>query len=141
MYNNDIYPQAYSTNDYYNNYNNVGADYDYGMPADYYNPYPIPCPEYPSMPAYPMPPADMMPGMKMQCLMHLKYILEKMKDKKAALIIEGARGVFDCIKIMDVTDCMVVVETKNGVCVIPLNEITAVCMSREIADDVLRNKK
>lgn len=147
MYSNEIYPVGYPADGFFNE--DVGRDY-FGMPPEYHHPQPMPCPEYPPMPPVqppmppmppPMPPMDLMPGMKMQCMMHLKHLLEKMKDKKASLIIEGAKGNFDCIKIMSVNDCMVVVETRNGVCLIPLDEITAICMTKEVAEDVLKDKK
>ena len=53
-----------------------------------------------------------------------------------ALTIEGARGNFDCVRIISVDECKVVAETKHGVCVISLREITAVCMSKEVADEI-----
>ena len=146
MYNNEIYPVNYPADVFYNQTPNY--DY-YGMPPEHHYPQPMPpehhhpCPEYPPMP--PMPPISPMPpteptlGMKWLCLMHLKHILEKAMHKKVALIVEGAKGNFDCTKIISVNDCTVMVETKNGVCVILLDEITAICMSKEAAKDVMGN--
>ncbi|HZJ57343.1 MAG TPA: hypothetical protein VFD89_03790 [Clostridia bacterium] len=154
MYNDDMYSVRYATDPIYNQ--EAGYDY-YGGASEPYYPYPTPCPEYPSTPpmppVHPMPPGPPMPptmpmhpvdpwsAMKILCLTHLKNMLEKMKDKKVALIIEGARGNFDCVRIMSVDECKVVAETKNGVCVISLREITAVCMTKEVADQILKDKK
>ena len=55
------------------------------------------------------------------------------------MIIEGVKGNFDCIKIVDVDDCKVAVETKNGVCLIPLGEIKAICVSKEVYEDIMKD--
>jgi|LSQX01.2.fsa_nt_gb hypothetical protein len=151
MYNDEIYSVRYGFDPIYNQ--GTGYDYYSGVPEPHY-PYPMPCPEYPSVPAPPVQPAPpmmpltpMMPmhpvdpwsGMKMHCLIQLKNILEKAMDKKVALTIEGARGNFDCVRIISVDECKVVVETKNGVCIISLREITAVCMTREVADEIFED--
>lgn len=154
MYNNKIYPVNYPADVF----NNQAPNYDfYGMPPEQHYPMPpenhypqpmppehhYPCPEYPPMPPMPpvnpMPPIDLMPGYKMQCMMHLKHILENAMNKKVALVVEGAKGNFDCTKIISVNDCTVTVATKNGICIIPLKEITAICMSKEVAKDVMEN--
>ncbi|MFY9176514.1 MAG: hypothetical protein WBI74_00325 [Caldicoprobacterales bacterium] len=145
MYNNEDYYVRYSADSFFDynqipgyGYYNAYRDDHYGKPPGHYEPYPpIPCPEYP--PVQPTPPVDMMPGMRERCLMHLRGLLESLMHKKVSLIIEGVRGTFDCIKIISVDDCTVVVETKNGVCVIPINEITAICMSKEVAKDIIGN--
>lgn len=104
---------------------------------------PMPCPPHmpmppmPCPPHLPKPPIDMMPGHRMQCMMHMKDILEKLMNKKASLVIEGARGKFECAKIVKMDDCFVMAETKAGICVIPYHEITAICMSKEVAKDIM----
>ncbi|HZJ83550.1 MAG TPA: hypothetical protein VFD57_07050 [Clostridia bacterium] len=70
-------------------------------------------------------------------MMHMKDMLKKIMDKKVSLIIEGARGNFDCVKIVKMDDCVVMVETKSGICIIPYHEITAICMSKEVADHIM----
>lgn len=141
MYNNEIYPVNYPAEFLFNQASNYSY---YGMPPEHHYPMPpehnpMPCPEYP--PVQPMPPMDLLPGMRMQCMMQLKHILEKAMNKKVALIVEGARENFDCTRILSVNDCHVTVATKNGVCIIPLDEITAICMSKEAAKDVMDNVK
>lgn len=139
MYNNEIYPVNYSSD----GFNNQAANYDYyGMPPEHSHP----CPEYPPMPPMPpkppvspMPPTEPTQGMRWLCLMHLKHILENAKKKKVSLTIEGAKGNFECTKVLSVNECTVMVDTRNGVCVIPLDEITAICMSKEAAKEVLGN--
>lgn len=135
VYNNGDYYVRYPVDAYYGYYDTYG-DNHYGMPPGHYEPYPpMPCPEPP--PIHPAPPTDVMPGMRERCLMHLRDLLERLMHKKVSFIIEGARGNFDCTKIIRVNDCTVVVETKNGVCVIPLMEITAVCISKDVAKDII----
>lgn len=142
MYN-DSYPIRYPGDSLYNQANNYD---NYGRPPEHAPSYPMPCPELPPMtppPMVPMPPPmppghEMpMPGTRMHCVMHLKHMLEKLMNKKASFIIEGAKGNFDCVKVTKVDNCTVVVETKNGVCIIPLYEITAICMSKEVAEGVI----
>lgn len=145
MYNNGDYYVRYPVDAYYDynqapgyGYYDTYGDDHHGMPPGHYEPYPpMPCPGYP--PIQPTPPVDSMPGMRERCLMHLRDLLEMLKHKKVSFVIEGARGNFDCTKVISVDDCTVMVETKNGICVIPLMEITAVCMSKDVAKDIIGN--
>lgn len=144
MYNNEIYPVRYPVDAF----NNQGFNNDfYGMPPENNQPYPpmpqppMPCPPYhppmPPMPCPPQPPIVMPPDWKLQCMMHMKDMLEKLMHKKVSLIIEGTRCNFDCVKILKMDDCVVMVETKTGICVVPYHEITAICMSKEVAEHIM----
>lgn len=134
---------------------NQEFSYDYGMPPEANYPCPSlpppqyppavpptlpPEPNYPMPPIYPMPPTDPWSELKVHCLTQLKAMLEKMKNKKVELVIEGMRNSFDCARIIKVDECMVMVEAKSGVCTIPLGGITAVCMSKEAAEKVMDGK-
>ncbi|NLJ40803.1 MAG: hypothetical protein GX352_04235 [Clostridiales bacterium] len=131
-------------------YNNMPPEYPYAMPNPEYSILQPAIPAIPtiavppmpmqSMPASPVPPAPPMDH-KMYCMMHMRSILENLMDKKVSLIIEGTGGSFDCIRILSANECVVTVETKNGICVIPMGQITALCMSEEDAEGALGNEE
>jgi hypothetical protein len=63
-------------------------------------------------------------------------LIYKAYGKKINILIEGRQKTVECVRVIKVEDGVVVVELRTGgICVIPLNEISAVCMSKELAQE------
>jgi len=93
---------------------------------------------YPPMYQYPCPPMPeiTLPAMEMTGVEYLKNLFTKLMGKKINILIEGRQKTVECVRVIKVEDGVVVVELKTGgICVIPLNEISAVCMSKELAQE------
>ena len=95
-----------------------------------YHPYPMPRDDYPMPLPMPMP----MPEETLNAIEYLHKLFTKLMGKKVNIIIECRQRTLECVKIIKVEDGVVVVELKTGtICVIPLDEISAVCMAKELA--------
>lgn len=98
-------------------------------------PYPMPCPT-------PMPMPMPMPEETLPAIEHLENLFKKLVGKTVNILIEGRQKTVECVKVIKVEDEVVVVELKNGsICVIPLSEISAVCMPKDLAKEYYDIKK
>jgi len=90
-----------------------------------------PCPDYPM----PMPMPVPMPEETLNAIEYLDNLFKKLMGQKVNIIIECWQRSLECVKIIKVEQGVVVVEVKSGnICVIPLDEISAVCMGKEMAE-------
>lgn len=102
-----------------------------------YPTYPMPRDRHPCPMPMPMPmPEETLPAMEMLAEEYLADLFTRLMGKKVNILIEGRQKAVECVKVIKVEDGVVIVELKCGtVCVIPLDEISAVCMPKELAKE------
>lgn len=138
MYYDDMYPIRYSRE----MPRHPSHDYDRRPPSmpepghghrpiyDDYCPPPMPMPT-------PIPMPETLPAIE-----YLEDLFKRLKGMTISILIECKQRTVECVKVIKVEDEVVVVELKNGsICVIPLSEISAVCMPKDLAEKHLNIKK
>jgi len=145
-----MYDNMYYDNMYYDDMYPVRYSREMPHHPDYPDRWPPAMPEPGHRPIYddycpppmPLPTPIPMPEETLPAIEYLEKLFKKLIGKTISILIECRQKTVECVKVIKVEDEVVVVELKNGsVCVIPLSEISAVCMSKDLAKEHLNVNK
>lgn len=68
---------------------------------------------------------------------YLKNLLTELIGERADILLNGREGIFKNLLILGVENGVVITESENEVCVIPLKFIATVFLAKDLAKEIL----